>query len=75
MKDKKNKLENLELMLIEELKVRIESGKAKSADLNVARQLLKDNGIESDVRQAGSPLIDLVDNLPFEEDNKKQTTI
>ena len=39
-------LETLHTVLIRELLGRIESGEAKPGDLNVARQLLKDNGIE-----------------------------
>ena len=37
-------LENLQTVLIRELLGRIETGEAKPGDLNVARQLLKDNG-------------------------------
>ena len=35
----------------------------KSADLNVARQFLKDNGLEG-LAESGSPLGDLVKTLP-----------
>ena len=41
---------------------------AKSADLNVARQFLKDNGIDA-LPVEGSPLSDLVATLPdFSDD-------
>jgi hypothetical protein len=49
--------------LAENLLLRIQDPKAKSADLNVARQFLKDNGIEALVVE-GSPLSDLVHTLP-----------
>ena len=39
-------LENLQTVLIQELLGKIKCGEAKPGDLNVARQLLKDNGIE-----------------------------
>ena len=42
--------------LAENLLLRIEDPEAKSADLNVARQFLKDNGIEA-LAVEGSPLI------------------
>ncbi len=42
--------------LAENLLLRIQDPEAKSADLNVARQFLKDNGIEA-LAVEGSPLI------------------
>ena len=39
-------LETLHTVLIENLLDKVKSGEAKAGDLNVARQLLKDNGIE-----------------------------
>ena len=56
-------LETLHTVLIRELLVRIESGEAKPGDLNVARQLLKDNGIEC-IPTEKSPMEDLMSNLP-----------
>ena len=41
----------------------IKSGEAKAGDLNVARQFLKDNGIECIATQ-GSKMEDLMINLP-----------
>ena len=38
-------LQNLHTVLIENLLDKVKSGEAKPGDLNVARQLLKDNGI------------------------------
>ena len=56
-------LETLHTVLIRELLRRIESGEAKPGDLNVARQLLKDNGIEC-IPTEKSPMEDLMSNLP-----------
>ena len=49
--------------LAENLILRIQDPEAKSSDLNVARQFLKDNGIDA-VPVEGSPLSDLVRTLP-----------
>ena len=49
--------------LAENLLLRIQDPEAKSADLNVVRQFLKDNGVEALVVE-GSPLSDLVHTLP-----------
>jgi len=42
---------------------KVKSGEAKAGDLNVARQLLKDNGIEC-IPTEKSPMEDLMSNLP-----------
>ena len=47
----------------ENLLLRIQGPEAKSSDLNVTRQFLKDNGIDA-VPVEGSPLSDLVRTLP-----------
>ena len=47
----------------ENLPLRIKDPEAKSSDLNVTRQFLKDNGIDA-VPVEGSPLSDLVRTLP-----------
>ena len=47
----------------ENLLLRIQDPEAKSTDLNVARQFLKDNGIDA-VPVGGSPLSDLLATLP-----------
>lgn len=59
----KDLLADLHKVLAEQLLDRIKDPEAKSADLNVARQFLKDNGIEALATQ-GSPLADLVNTLP-----------
>ena len=49
--------------LAENLLARVQDPEAKSSDLNVARQFLKDNGIDA-LPVEGSPLSDLVATLP-----------
>ena len=61
--DTKDLMDVLHRTLAENLLSRISDPEAKSADLNVARQFLKDNGIEA-VAAEGSPLADLVATLP-----------
>ena len=56
-------LQNLHTVLIENLLDKVKSGEAKAGDLNVARQLLKDNGIEC-IPTANNPMDDLMSNLP-----------
>ena len=51
-------------LLVDDLAGRIRSGEATSTDLNVARQLLKDNGITAAPVEA-SPLEGLANALPF----------
>ena len=63
----KEKLEQLHEVLTQELLTRIQAGEAAPALLNVARQFLRDNGIES-LALPGSPLNDLLSQLPtFDE--------
>ena len=56
-------LETLHTVLIENLLDKVKSGDAKPGDLNVARQLLKDNGIEC-IPTANNPMEDLMSSLP-----------
>jgi len=57
-------LKPLHDLLAEELRARIENGAATSADLSVARQFLKDNGIDASLNQS-PPLANLAKTLPF----------
>lgn len=61
----KKNLETLHNLVVKDLLSRIESGTATSADLNVARQLLKDNGIDCAALE-GTPIQRLALTLPFE---------
>ena len=57
------KLNNLHDVLTDVLLDKVQSGDAKAGDLNVARQFLKDNGIEC-IATEGSKMEDLMINLP-----------
>lgn len=63
-------LSDLHGAVAEELLRRVLSGDATSADLNVARGFLKDNGIDAGLDQS-EPLADLAKTLPFNVDMKK----
>ena len=56
-------LNTLHLCLAKELLGKINSGEAKAGDLNVARQFLKDNGIEC-IPVENNPMQELMENLP-----------
>jgi hypothetical protein len=57
----------LHTALCKELLKRVESGDAKANDLGVAVRFLKDNGIEA-IPTGNSPLQQLLESLPFDED-------
>jgi hypothetical protein len=63
-KSKEEKLGNLHDLVCDELVGRISSGEATSTDLNVARQMLKDNGITA-TPVVDTPLNALSNALPF----------
>jgi len=63
--DMKKLMETLHHNIGEELLRRIETGEATSADLSVARQFLKDNGIDASANQS-EPLLNLAKVLPFD---------
>ena len=58
-----SKLKELHGVLAEELLKRVKDPEAKSSDLNVARQFLKDNGIEC-IPTEKNGLEDIMNNLP-----------
>ena len=60
-------LEELHEELAKVLLERVKDKDAKSADLNVARQFLKDNNIDA-VPVKDSPLEQLMKELPFNEE-------
>jgi len=62
--DMKDVLAQLHTKVAKELLEKIESGAATAADLSVARQFLKDNGIDS-LALDGAPIQNLADVLPF----------
>ena len=67
-KDSLSPLEQLAAELHEslarQLVERVKTGQATAAELNVARQFLKDNGIDSVVKDIG-PMANLAKILPF----------
>lgn len=60
-------IKELHNALTQELLKRIRSGDAQPKDLDTARQFLRDNGVDSSLNH-NKPLMELADNLPFEED-------
>jgi len=64
-----NKLRELHAILAEKLLDKVKDPECKSADLNVARQFLRDNGIDA-VPTDNSPLQKLIDEMPFNEKPK-----
>ena len=63
------KLEGLHGALTDVLLDLVKSGNAKASDLNVARQFLRDNGIDA-VPTEDNPLGKLLEELPFDEKRK-----
>jgi hypothetical protein len=53
--------------LAEDLISRIQSGTATAAELNVARQFLKDNGVDSLLTEAEQPVLRLASVVPFQD--------
>jgi hypothetical protein len=62
--EREQKLSNLFDLVCDDLTERIGNGAATSTDLNVARQMLKDNGITAIPVETNS-LGDLANALPF----------
>ena len=67
--DKTKALENLHQALTQVLMEKVSSGEATAGDLNVARQFLKDNGIDVASHQA-KPLVNLAKLMPFDPDSQ-----
>jgi len=64
-------LKQIHNALCSDLLNKIQSGEASSADLSVARQFLKDNGIDCAAGE-GTPLHNLALSLPFDEDGNQR---
>ena len=62
----KDKLIELHSILAEQLLKKVREDDVKASDLNVARQFLKDNGIDG-LPTNDNPLGELVNELPFAE--------
>ena len=63
------KLRELHGILAQKLLEKVKDPECKSSDLNVARQFLRDNGIDA-VPTEDSPLQQLIDEMPFNEKPK-----
>jgi len=62
----KDKLLELHSILAEQLLKKVKEEDVKASDLNVARQFLKDNGIDG-LPTNDNPLGQLINELPFAE--------
>jgi hypothetical protein len=62
----KDKLLQLHSILAEQLLKKVKDEDVKASDLNVARQFLKDNGIDG-LPTNDNPLGQLINELPFAE--------
>ena len=62
----KDKLIELHSILAEQLLQKVREDDVKASDLNVARQFLKDNGIDG-LPANDNPLGELINELPFAE--------
>lgn len=56
--------------LASELLTRIQEGTATPTDLNVARQMLKDNNITVSA-ESSNPLINIAEDLPYDDSENK----
>jgi hypothetical protein len=63
----KETLEKIHGALAQELLNKVLSGEATATELNVARQFLKDNGIDC-APQANAPMLQLAKLMPFDEE-------
>lgn len=57
--------EELHKATVDALLLRIKAGTATAADLGVARQLLRDNGISISKARGDTPLHELAEQVPF----------
>ncbi len=64
-------LENLHGALAQALAEKVKSDSATAADLAVARQFLKDNGIDA-VATTGNGLGKLAESLPFQSSDEEE---
>jgi hypothetical protein len=60
-------LEQIHTALCQELLRKIQDGSATATELNVARQMLKDNGIDC-APSASQPMLNLAKIMPFDEE-------
>lgn len=64
-------LGQLHTELAEKLLEKLQSGEVSTSELNVIRQFLKDNGVDSPYAlKEGSPIRSISDHLPFRADDE-----
>ena len=64
-------LRDIHNALCRDLLTKIQSGEASSADLSVARQFLRDNGIDCVITD-NKPMLNLASSLPFDGDGNQR---
>ncbi len=64
-------LKEMHTALCQSLLSRIQSGAASRADMSVARQFLRDNGIDC-VSADNKPMLNLASSLPFDDDGQQR---
>ena len=69
---KKQQMDILHEVVTQELLLRVRSGEATASELSVAVKFLKDNGASLDVIMAESPMANLLNDLPFDIEEKMQ---
>jgi len=65
-------IDTLHNAVTQELLLRVRSGEATASELSVAVKFLKDNGASLDVITAESPMANLLNDLPFDIEEKMQ---
>jgi hypothetical protein len=69
--DLESKLRGLHTQLCEVLSIQLQDPEVSPSTLNVARQLLKDNGIDCAIAQ-DTPIYNLAERVPFGETKEAQ---
>jgi hypothetical protein len=62
----RNQLDTLQALMVKNLMDKLKDGSATAADLNVARQLLKDNNVAILPMESASDVQELASQLPFQ---------
>lgn len=68
----KQLIDTLHAAVTQELLLRVRSGEATASELSVAVKFLKDNGASLDVIMAESPMANMLNDLPFDIEEKMQ---
>lgn len=65
-KTDRNQLDTLQALMVKNLMDKLKDGSATAADLNVARQLLKDNNVAILPMESAADVQELANQLPFQ---------